>query len=124
VNRVVPLDQLDAEVRNLANSIIAKSPLAISMGKRMFYRQIEMGVEDAYELAAETMACNMMAQDAGEGSTPSCRSVRRSGRDDERRNRNRLRRSRSRRRSSGASSASAGARIMTRTSRASPCRRC
>ena len=67
VNRVVPLDQLDAEVKNLANSIIAKSPLAISMGKRMFYRQIEMGVEDAYELAAETMACNMMAQDAGEG---------------------------------------------------------
>jgi 1,4-dihydroxy-2-naphthoyl-CoA synthase len=33
----------------------------------MFYRQIEMGVEDAYKLAAETMACNMMAEDAGEG---------------------------------------------------------
>lgn len=67
VNRVVPVDQLDAEVKNLANSIIAKSSIAISMGKQMFYRQIEMGVEDAYKLAAETMACNMMAEDAGEG---------------------------------------------------------
>jgi len=67
VNRVVALDKLDAEVSNLADSIIAKSAIAISMGKRMFYRQIEMGVEDAYRLAAETMACNMMADDAGEG---------------------------------------------------------
>ena len=54
-------------LKNLANSIIAKSPIAISMGKQMFYRQIEMGIEDAYKLAAETMACNMMAEDAGEG---------------------------------------------------------
>jgi enoyl-CoA hydratase/carnithine racemase len=67
VNRVVPLDRLDAEVKNLAQSIIAKSPLAISMGKQLFYRQVEMGVEDAYRLAAETMACNMMAEDAAEG---------------------------------------------------------
>jgi enoyl-CoA hydratase/carnithine racemase len=67
VNRVVPLDRLDAEVKNLAQSIIVKSPLAISMGKQLFYRQIEMGVEDAYKLAAETMACNMMAEDAAEG---------------------------------------------------------
>jgi enoyl-CoA hydratase/carnithine racemase len=67
VNRVVSLDALDAEVANLANAIIAKSPIAISMGKRLFYRQIEMGVEEAYGLAAQTMACNMMAEDAGEG---------------------------------------------------------
>lgn len=67
VNRVVPLDRLDAEVKNLADSIIAKSAIAISMGKRLFYTQIEMGVEDAYKIAAETMACNMMAEDAGEG---------------------------------------------------------
>ena len=67
VNRVVPLDRLDAEVKNLAQSIIAKSPLAISMGKQLFYRQIELGVADAYQLAAETMACNMMAEDAAEG---------------------------------------------------------
>ncbi|MFA7280873.1 MAG: enoyl-CoA hydratase [Sterolibacterium sp.] len=67
VNRVVPLDQLDAEVKKLTDSICAKSAVAISMGKQLFYKQLEMGVEGAYQLAAETMACNMMAADAGEG---------------------------------------------------------
>ncbi|MBI5785891.1 MAG: enoyl-CoA hydratase, partial [Rhodocyclales bacterium] len=31
------------------------------------YRQLEMGVDAAYQLATETMACNMMFEDAGEG---------------------------------------------------------
>ena len=67
VNRVVPLDQLDAEVKKFTDSICAKSPVAIAMGKQMFYRQLEMGLDGAYQLAAETMACNMMAADAAEG---------------------------------------------------------
>ena len=67
VNRVVPLDQLDAEVRKLTDSICAKTPVALAMGKQLFYRQLEMGLEGAYQLAAETMACNMMAHDAAEG---------------------------------------------------------
>ncbi len=67
VNRVVPLDELDAEVARLAASIVAKSPLAIRMGKQMFYRQLETGMDAAYQMAAETMACNMMSEDAAEG---------------------------------------------------------
>ncbi|MCX7170727.1 MAG: enoyl-CoA hydratase [Proteobacteria bacterium] len=67
VNRVVALDQLDAEVRKLSDSICAKSAVAIGMGKQLYYKQLEMGLEGAYQLAAETMACNMMAADAGEG---------------------------------------------------------
>jgi len=67
VNRVVPSEQLDAEVNALAAAIVAKSPLAVGMGKRAFYEQLEMGVEAAYQLAGETMACNMMAADAAEG---------------------------------------------------------
>lgn len=67
VNRVVPLDQLDTEVARLAAAIVAKSPVAISMGKQMFYRQLEMGMDAAYQMAAETMACNMMTEDAAEG---------------------------------------------------------
>ena len=67
VNRVVPLDQLDAEVKKLTDSICAKSAIAIGMGKQMFYKQLEMGLDGAYQLAVETMACNMMAEDAGEG---------------------------------------------------------
>ncbi|MCV2216262.1 enoyl-CoA hydratase [Thauera sp. Sel9] len=67
VNRVVPLEQLDDEVARLAASIVAKSPVAIRMGKQMFYKQLEMGLEAAYQMAAETMACNAMCEDAAEG---------------------------------------------------------
>jgi len=67
VNRIVAADQLDASVLQLAQSIAAKTPVAVSAGKQMFYRQLELGFEQAYALAAETMACNMMADDAAEG---------------------------------------------------------
>ncbi len=67
VNRVVPAEELDAEVGRLCASILAKSPVAVAMGKQLFYRQIEMGLEAAYQLAAETMACNMLTEDAREG---------------------------------------------------------
>jgi enoyl-CoA hydratase/carnithine racemase len=67
VNRVVPLEQLDAEVKKLTDSICGKSAAAVSMGKQMFYRQLELGLDAAYQLATETMACNMMCADAGEG---------------------------------------------------------
>jgi enoyl-CoA hydratase/carnithine racemase len=67
VNRVVPIERLDEEVKVLADTIRGKSAAAVAMGKRLFYRQLEMGLEGAYQLAAETMACNMMCEDAGEG---------------------------------------------------------
>lgn len=67
VNRVVAVEQLDEEVDRLAASICAKSPIAIRMGKQMFYRQLETGMDAAYQLAGETMACNMMTDDAAEG---------------------------------------------------------
>jgi enoyl-CoA hydratase/carnithine racemase len=67
VNRVVPLDALDAEIERLAGSILAKSAVAVKMGKGMFYKQLEMGLADAYDYASEVMACNMMSEDAGEG---------------------------------------------------------
>jgi enoyl-CoA hydratase/carnithine racemase len=63
----VAADQLDVEVKKLTESICAKSAVAVAMGKQMFYRQVEMGFDAAYQLASETMACNMMAEDAGEG---------------------------------------------------------
>ena len=67
VNRVVPADQLDAEIKKLTDSVLAKTPVAIKAGKQAFYRQLELGMEDAYALASEAMACNMMAEDAQEG---------------------------------------------------------
>jgi enoyl-CoA hydratase/carnithine racemase len=67
VNRIVPLDQLDAEVKKLTDSICGKSSVAVAMGKQLFYRQLEMGLDGAYQLASETMACNMMSEDAAGG---------------------------------------------------------
>ena len=67
VNRVAPAEELDAVVQALADSIIAKSAVAVRMGKEMFYQQLELGMQEAYHYASEVMACNMMADDAGEG---------------------------------------------------------
>ncbi|WP_310462675.1 enoyl-CoA hydratase [Sphaerotilus sp.] len=67
VNRVVPAEALDAEVERLVASIVAKPRAAVAMGKALFYRQLEMGVEAAYQTAVQTMACNMMDDSALEG---------------------------------------------------------
>ncbi|PXX40270.1 enoyl-CoA hydratase [Undibacterium pigrum] len=67
INRVVSLEQLDTCVAELAASIIAKPAVAISMGKQLFYKQLEMGVDAAYQLAGQTMACNMLDASAQEG---------------------------------------------------------
>ena len=67
VNRVVEADQLDAEIDSLVNSIVAKPRVALALGKSLFYRQLEVGIEEAYTDAGETMACNMMDTAALEG---------------------------------------------------------
>jgi 1,4-dihydroxy-2-naphthoyl-CoA synthase len=41
--------------------------VALAMGKAQFYRQIEMGMAAAYQLAGQSMACNMMDEAALEG---------------------------------------------------------
>lgn len=67
VNRVVAADQLDATVDALAAQIAGKSGQALRIGKEAFYRQIEMGLDDAYAYAGAVMARNMAAPDAVEG---------------------------------------------------------
>jgi enoyl-CoA hydratase/carnithine racemase len=67
VNRVVPAEHLDAEIGRLVDAIVAKPGIAIAMGKELFYRQIESGVEAAYQMASQTMACNLVDPVAQEG---------------------------------------------------------
>lgn len=67
VNRVVAPHALDASLEQLVSSIVQKPVTAIRMGKALLYRQREMGLEAAYLLAGESMACNMMDADAQEG---------------------------------------------------------
>jgi enoyl-CoA hydratase/carnithine racemase len=67
VNRVAAPEALDAAVESLAAAIVAKPRVAIALGKQLFYRQLERGVEAAYEDAGRTMATNMMDDAALEG---------------------------------------------------------
>lgn len=67
VNRIATVETLDEEVDKLVAAILNKSSVAIATGKRMFYKQLEMGMDDAYKYASQVMACNMMAEDAAEG---------------------------------------------------------
>lgn len=67
VNRVVPADVLDTAVGEFADSIKAKSRVTVASGKRLYYRQLEMGLAEAYDCAGENMACDMMSADAAEG---------------------------------------------------------
>ncbi|MDP6805203.1 MAG: enoyl-CoA hydratase [Rhodospirillales bacterium] len=67
VNRVVAPDALDDEIETLTRTLAEKSPLTVSIGKEAFYRQIDLGLEDAYAYASATMTRNMMAADAAEG---------------------------------------------------------
>lgn len=67
VNRVVPAAALDQAVVELAARLVARPAVSLSRGKQLFYRQLEMGLEAAYQLASETMACNMGDAAAQEG---------------------------------------------------------
>ena len=67
VNRVVPAAELDREVAGLASGIAAKSPITLAIGKEAFYRQMEMGLDEAYAFTAGVMTTNMMTADAAEG---------------------------------------------------------
>ena len=67
VNTVAPMDELDEAVASLAQKIVGKSPLAVSLGKKMFYQQANMDLSAAYQFAGERMICNMDSEDAREG---------------------------------------------------------
>ena len=67
INDVVDNDQLDEKVKQITDSIAAKSSVAVRIGKSMFYRQKELKLNEAYAYAGEVMACNMMEAEACEG---------------------------------------------------------
>lgn len=67
VNRVVPADHLEAAVADLAGRIASKARRVVAVGKEAFYRQIEMGLDEAYAYTAEVMTRNMAMADAREG---------------------------------------------------------
>lgn len=67
LNEVVPAESLGHATLELARKVLSKPSPALQMGKRLFYEQLEANIERAYELAGQTMACNMMHDTALEG---------------------------------------------------------
>jgi enoyl-CoA hydratase/carnithine racemase len=67
VNRVVPADRVLQEALALAQAIASKPAVTVAIGKEAFYRQIEMGLGEAYDYAAGVMVQNMMHAESEEG---------------------------------------------------------
>ena len=59
--------EIEDEVLKLAKKIASKSNLTIKIGKKAFYKQLEMPLHKAYKYTSKVMTENMMAIDAHEG---------------------------------------------------------
>ena len=58
---------LEDEVIKLAELIASKSSKVVKIGKKAFYKQLEMPLEEAYKYTSKVMTENMMFIDAKEG---------------------------------------------------------
>ena len=67
INDYYPISELEEEVLKLARKIASKSNLTIKIGKKAFYKQLEMPLSKAYKYTSEIMTKNAMALDAEEG---------------------------------------------------------
>ena len=67
INDHYPISELEDEVLKLAKKIASKSNLIIKIGKKAFYKQLEMPLSKAYQYTSEVMTKNAMQLDAEEG---------------------------------------------------------
>jgi len=67
INDCFPKNKLNQEILKIAKKIASKSNLTIKIGKRAFYKQLEMPLSKAYSFTSKMMTLNMMARDAKEG---------------------------------------------------------
>ena len=67
INCAVSDEALDSAVAEYCSRIANKSPHTLAIGKEAFYRQLEMGLDEAYKYASQVMTENMLARDAEEG---------------------------------------------------------
>lgn len=67
VNRVVAPEDLAAATTDLAETVAAKLPTAVRIGKSSFYDQLEMPLGQAYAFTGDAMVQNMLDRDTNEG---------------------------------------------------------
>jgi len=69
INKAVHADRLEEEVMDLANTVAGKLSSAVRIGKRAFYEQIQMPLDQAYQYTGAVMVENMLEDDTAEGIT-------------------------------------------------------
>lgn len=67
VNKVVPLEALEAETEAMANQIAEASRFVLGIGKQAFYSQVDQPDTAAMDFGRHTMALNLAAEDAQNG---------------------------------------------------------
>src|SRR3954452_11975834 len=67
VNRVVPVDQLDATVDELARTLASKPPAVMKLGRDAFYAVWDQSAEDALHLLHPMLTLTTLTEDAKEG---------------------------------------------------------
>ena len=67
INNIFEEDNLSNEINLIAKKIASKSSLTVKIGKKAFYEQSEMRINEAYNYASKIMIMNMMESDAEEG---------------------------------------------------------
>ena len=60
-------DALDDAVAVLCARLLDKPPAVLALGKRAFYRQLELGIEEAYALTTDVIVDNALGPDFAEG---------------------------------------------------------
>ncbi len=66
INHCVAPEELLEKTMTLAQKIASKPAAARTVGKKLFYEQIHLALPDAYKLASDVMACNMMSPETVE----------------------------------------------------------
>ena len=59
--------KLEEKITTLAKTVASKSNKVMKIGKKAFYKQLEMPLDQAYKYTSKVMTENMMALDAREG---------------------------------------------------------
>lgn len=67
INEYVEENELKQYVLSLADKISKKSANVVQLGKKAFYKQLNMNLSDAYKYTSKIMADNVLKEDAIEG---------------------------------------------------------
>ena len=67
INKIVNKEELKTETIKVAKIIASKPTTTVAIGKKAFYKQLDMNIEDAYKYTSKVMITNMLEKDAQEG---------------------------------------------------------